>query len=386
MLLSKEDYKKIERYLTNDTVNMEIKEFSKCKREVMLEYKNGKKLVGNLNNSLLNFKMIELKGLSSVSEHFARGYDGNNKYRGNWSGKSIEDFMDYYKLKYVYDPFAGGGTTGDTCKRKGIECKLTDLNPKYGGIDVYKDGIIEKIPKEGAIMAHLPYYSPEGSKMPRYSGVEWGTKPHPSDGSWIKDWSKFTRWMNKCVANMYSSLEKGSRMILLMGDTRFRGKYYSMFKNIDVYGEMEGVVIKKQYNCWSDSNKYNGKFIPTAHEYFLIINKKSNLIIPCIITRTRNINLADKLEDCDNLKNTSWRGIIDYVIEKIGGKIIVQQLGKKEARDKILNYLFNANDKSLIKSQEVQKKLKLNKNIGAKIRQITNEPMYKKIFIEKKVA
>ena len=66
--------------------------------------------------------------MKSVVSYPDRGSYGNNKYRGNCSGRLIADLIDQYKLHSLSDYMVGGGTTEDVCKVKNIPGTFLDLN------------------------------------------------------------------------------------------------------------------------------------------------------------------------------------------------------------------------------------------------------------------
>jgi hypothetical protein len=314
-MINASDLAKLQPYLnTGKVVNMEIKDYPKrgkdlAKREVMLEYSDGTKLIGDLN--LDNFKMIALAGLTSLSKNFARGKQyGQSSWRGNFSGLFLKSLLQHYNPKHVIDPMVGGGTTLDVCKELGIPNDCFDLNPKYGGFDALND---ELPVSSDFIIWHPPYMAFSGSKMPKYSGVEWGDNPHPSDGSHITDPNEFTKWLNKISASLYTALRKGGRMAILMGDSRCKGQFYSMFKEMDIYGTLEQVIIKEQFNCFSDNIQYAGKFIPIMHEYCVVIRKTDNFVIPCHIVK----NVAIDIRKSEKI---TWKALITATMEDFGGK------------------------------------------------------------------
>lgn len=311
ILLSEHDLKTILPYLGN-CVHFDIKDFGRRKgREILLEYNNGDKFIGNLDAR--TFKLERLKGLQSIVSYFARGQYGSNAYRGNCSGLLVKDLLEHFEPSFVIDPMAGSGTVEDVCKDLKVPCMSLDLNPKYGGFDAYK----YDLPRSSKfVFAHLPYMVYEGSSMPQYSGVMWGNEKLPTDGSHIHDPELFTAWFNQVVANLYRGLRVGGRLVLLMGNSRYKGKFYSMYKNMNLYGNLECVIAKAQYNCMSDSMNYKGKskFIPTIHEDLVILRKDHEFSIPClIVTKTVSSILT-------SIKST-WRAIMQSIVEHYGGKI-----------------------------------------------------------------
>ena len=58
----------------------------------------------------------EDKNMKSVVSYEERGNYGNSRYRGNCSGRLIEDLIDQYKLESLSDYMVRGGTTEDVCR------------------------------------------------------------------------------------------------------------------------------------------------------------------------------------------------------------------------------------------------------------------------------
>lgn len=317
-VLNERDLKNLTPYL-NDVVNIEVKGRGRKGREVLLEYSSGKKLVGNLNHP--SFRPVELKGLTSIASYFARGKYGSNSWRGNCSGLLIKDLLEHYKPDTFGDLAVGSGTSIDVATDLGYTKSNTvfsDLNPKYGGVDISGNDL--DFPLMDFIFFHPPYFVFPGSSMPVYSGKGadgkgmWGDKINPHDGSRIQTEAEFKRWFDACNANLYKLLKKGGRLAILMGDSRFRGQYYSMFKNMDIFGRLEQVIIKQQHNCLTDSVKYSGKFIPLEHEYLVIIKKDGPFIVPIhhVQTLQRDIRQSEK---------ATWANAIAMLLEDRGGKM-----------------------------------------------------------------
>lgn len=344
-MLSEKELNLISPYLkTGKVVNIEIKDCQKKGREVLLEYDDGKKLCGNLDK--LPFQMQELKGLTSIASYFARGKYGSNQWRGNCSGLLIKDLLQYYQPKIFGDLAVGSGTSIEVAKDLGYtksNSVFSDLNPQYGGIDITDINL--DFPLMDFIFFHPPYFVFPGSAMPMYSGKQqggiWGEEIHPNDGSHIHDPMQFKKWFDACNANLFKLLHKGGHLAILMGDSRFKGKYYSMFKNMDIFGTIEQVVIKQQHNCFTNKVQYAGRFIPIEHEYLVIIKKDSPYIVPIttVSFTQRDISKSTKV---------TWATVISMILEENNGK-----MDKTE----------------LVKHMEKHPKAKNNHNCDAKLRQ-----------------
>lgn len=311
-ILTENDLRLITPHLL-DVVNLEIKQY-KMKKEILFEHSDGKKYICTLLNNSLKIK--ELTGLSSIAAYFARGNYGDNSYLGNCSGLLIKDLLQHFKPSFVIDPMCGSNTAGDCCSNLNIPHLSLDLNPKFGGFNC----LTTPLPRSSFfIFWHPPYYVFNGSKMPTYSGNMWGKYPNPSDGSHIHDKMEFIKWINQCEANIYQGLRKGGRMCILIGDSRYKGEYFSPYKEMDIYGDIESVMIKREFNCKSDSTKYNNNFIPIEHEYLAIVKKNYDFIIHCLVTKRVAADIMKSAK-------ITWRCLIQNIIENFGGKATREQL------------------------------------------------------------
>ena len=109
-----------------------------------------------------------------------------------------------------------------------------------------------------------------------------------------------------------------------MGDIKKRGKLYSMLSEITKPGTTENILIKAQYNCFSDKTEYSGSFIPILHEYVLIVRKDNPLLIPIITTKKLELDIRD-------MHGATWRDIVAAVLENEGGSIPLSVLYEKVA-------------------------------------------------------
>lgn len=336
-MLKNKEFLIIEKYLEN-AKRMEIREGRE--REIIIEKENGEKSI----LQIIGEKVIEkpFNSFTTIAEYYVRGKYGKNNYRGNCTGLIIKDFINQYKGKYkdpiLFDPMVGSGTSKEVADEMGIRFVGRDLRYGY-------DFLKEDAPRSFDLSwIHPPYFSPEGSTMPRYSGSQWGNLAHESDGSHLKNAKEFFKWLTEIQYRTYQSLRNGGTMGFLIGPTKYKGKYYDPLVEMSIAGDIENVVIKRQFNCVSDSIKYFGKFIPIAHEYLIIIKKNSPKIIPIIVSKRQEISIYSS-------KNITWRSLISSIIEILGGKATKEQI-----------YL------------EVQKckKAENNKFLKEKIRQIIN--------------
>lgn len=243
--------------------------------------------------------------LTTIVSYPERGHWGNNKWRGNCSGKMVMDLLDHFRPKKVLDPMVGSGTTLDVCREKGVKAVGLDLNPAFGGWDALNDDV-----PEGAdfIFWHPPYHD-----IIKYSGHMWGTEPDPRDLSRCATYEEFIEKLDKIQEKLFYSLRRGGRIAILVGDIKRKGVLYSMQKDMRWYGTPEQVIIKVQHNYASARNNYGGRFIPIVHEYLLIFRKGDSYLF-----QVRGQQVFT--EDIRNKENVTWRDVVYAALDKLGGE------------------------------------------------------------------
>lgn len=266
--------------------------------------------------------------MNSIVSYPDRGNYGKNSYRGNCSGKLIEDIIRQYNIKQLSDFMVGSGTTEDVVKSSGIEGSFADLNRGY-------DMMSMDIPERSEnIFWHPPYHDMVIYSGQQYSDTDvqkkYGFDPKINDLSRCTSWDEFVKKMNYCMLKQFCSLENGGRMFVLMGDMKRKGRLYSMLCDIAKPGTLEQIIIKAQHNCTSDRSTYSRmNFVPIVHEYLMVVKKENGLIVP--VSYTKKIN-----SDIRNSKTASWRDIIHAILEN--GKCSLDNLySQMEGRPKTMN-------------------------------------------------
>ena len=245
--------------------------------------------------------------LTSIVSYPERGEGGNNRYRGNCSPKLIEDLIGFFKPSEICDYMCGSGTTKAAADKCGIQSKLYDL---HSGFDIMNSDIKER---PEFIFWHPPYWDiiKYSDVMYKASDVQnrYGYDPCKLDLSRIPNWEQFVEAMNYAMMKQFTSLEKGGRMAVLMGDIKKRGKLYSMLSEIIKPGTLENIIIKAQHNCFSDNTQYNGSFIPILHEYVMIVRKDTPLLVPVIVAKEIKADIRD-------MAGATWRDVVAAVLEE----------------------------------------------------------------------
>ena len=250
--------------------------------------------------------------MKSIVSYEDRGKWGNNKYRGNCTGHIIKDLLEQFKPKNFVEVFAGGGTGYDVARSMGYNHSVhLDLNGRYG--DPF-NALTDEMPQgSDFVFSHPPYHT-----MIQYSGNMWG-EAHPEDLSRCASYEEFIHKMNIVNSRIYNSLVNGGRHAMLIGDMRKNGTYYSMIKDLNWYGDVEGHIIKAQHNFQSESKSYGGNFIPIVHEHLLIFKKKHIWAIP--IQQTKKV--VKSLKDS---ALATWRDLVQAALQSLNGKARLSDL------------------------------------------------------------
>lgn len=258
--------------------------------------------------------------MNTIVSYPDRGFGGKNTYRGNCSGRLIEDLIGQYRLQGLSDFMVGSGTTEDVVKARGLRGSFADLNRGY-------DMLTMDIPSRAEnIFWHPPY-----AGMIRYANGQYSAKEvekatglsaeviAADDLSAAKDWDDFIRKLNYCMMKQFAALEKGGRMFTLVGDWKQKGRLFSMVLDMARPGTLEQVIIKAQHNCTSSRTAYSGNFVPIVHEYLVVTRKDSGLIIP--------VSFGTRSErDMRSVTGQSWRDLVYAVVQENGGRMSLEEL------------------------------------------------------------
>lgn len=207
--------------------------------------------------------------MNSVLSYPIRGPYGKSNYRGNCSGYLIRDILKYYRPRNFLECFAGSGTGLDVARELGYTNSIhLDLNDQFGNFNLLKD----KIP-QGAdlVFSHPPYWD-----IIQYSGKNniWGNEQHMDDLSHVHNYEEFIHKLDLINNKIFESISPNGRHVILIGDVRKKGVYYSILKDMTWFGELEAHLIKIQHNTKSRNKRYvNNNFIPIVHEHLLVFKK-----------------------------------------------------------------------------------------------------------------
>lgn len=285
--------------------------------------------------------------MQSIVSYKDRGNFGDSKYRGNCTGYIIKDLINNYyptsKPKKFVEIFSGGGTGKDVAKELNITNSLhLDLNNGW-------DALVDEIPTgSDFIFSHPPYWDIISYETQRNMYSQ-------NDLSNQMPYEKFIQKLNIVNEKIYHSLLYGGRHAILIGDVRKQGKYYSIIKDMDWYGDLESHIIKIQYNCVSDNKVYASQnFIPIKHEHLLVFRKNRVWLFNKKTTNTVQVNIME-------VTNITWRDLIQATLEFLKNKASI---------DEIYNILIKS--KKAQNNNHVREKIRQTLNNNSNFRKVDN--------------
>jgi hypothetical protein len=250
--------------------------------------------------------------LTSVVSYPERGPWGSAAYRGNCSGHLIRDLLQHFRPGSFLEVFAGGGTGRDVARDLGYASSVhLDLNPAWGGWNALTDEV-----PEGTefVFGHPPYHS-----IIPYSGAEWGDQPHPDDLSRCGSYDEFIAKLDVVHAKLFSSLRRGGRMAVLVGDVRRNGEFFSLQRDLTWIGTPEAVIVKLQHNTGSSRRSYGGRFVAIEHETVLVFRKDDWWIVPVRQVMKREHDLRQS-------RRPTWRDLVQAALGDLGGQAHLKRI------------------------------------------------------------
>lgn len=267
------------------------------------------------------------KELTSFLAFPERGEGGSSTWRGNCSPEVVSSVLKYVldTKKYygkdisqftLLDPMSGSGTSKAVADRYGVKSVLYDLNP----VPAAGTGNWNALKNDVEDSADLIFFHPPYHDIIRYSGNMWG-KPHPDDLSRCDTYEDFLEKLNLCIRKFYLALRKDGRLAVLVGDIRSKGKFYSIQHDMMRMGEFESFLVKGQFNCVSDSRRYEKPFIPIVTEYMLLLHKKDVFMVPFHYAKETVFSVAKT-----DLTALTWHHLIRMAFESAGGRMSLVEL------------------------------------------------------------
>lgn len=251
---------------------------------------------------------------------------GDPGYNGNCTGKIPLGFIDKFKAKNVFELYAGSGTLSDVCRDYGIHYCGVDLNPNPVRDDIVSMDLCDMsqdfpvdIYDADFIFQHPVY---PGINRIKYAGSAWKDSTHKYAAKDIQNLPFYEGMAKINLATMraYSAMQPGAYMAILVGEIRSNGKYYSMYQNLALPGELFQTYVKLQHNTWSGRNSYSsGPRAFTGHEMIAVIKKPSGYEIAYVIPHKYEMDIRDS-------KTATWRDVVASALRHIGAPATLQQI------------------------------------------------------------
>jgi len=171
-----------------------------------------------------------------------------------------------YQPRSVADPMMGSGTTKDVIA--GLNHHL-GLNIRYWGSDLAQGFNASMRPLPGhydLVWVHPPYWN-----IIRFTSAL-------SDLSRAATYGEYLVELRRALRNCVQALNPGGRLVVLVGDVRFRGRYVPIVRDVlnweGELGELRSIIIKAQHNCRSNSTRYPPmEDVKIQHEYCVVFRR-----------------------------------------------------------------------------------------------------------------
>ena len=199
-------------------------------------------------------------GLTSLLRYPDRGPWGQSGYMGNCPGFLIVDLVNYFNPASVFDPMEGSGTTGEVCADLNVDYEGRDLR---SGFDLLSGPLPDRL--FDLVFWHPPYWPGF-----RYS-------EHPNDFSTARTITDYLIRFHAGFQRLGGLLTPTGRLVVLIGDGRKSGTFYSIHSDVIRWGvlPLEAILIKDGDHARRARHYRYGptRFIPTLHEYVLIFTR-----------------------------------------------------------------------------------------------------------------
>ncbi len=251
---------------------------------------------------------------TSILSYPERGIGGDARYRGNCAPQVVREFIEFHEPKSVCDPAFGSDTTGDVVRamrEEGHDITYHGFDLRLG-FNLLKDSLLERIGQP----VDLAFFHPPYAGMIAYSGNQWGNAPHPDDLSHAASYGDFLDKMAIALKNIYRALKRGGVHGVLIGDWKRNGEYHPLGMDLRLIapGRIEGVAIKAQHNCMSDSRSYGGKKLcRIAHEY-LVWWRRTDQFFAMVDAA---LDISNRLRQA---ADANWKAVCREAVNRLGGK------------------------------------------------------------------
>lgn len=254
-----------------------------------------------------------------------RGQGGDARYRGNCSPKVYEWLLRESGATSLLDPCLGGGTSLDVALRLGLCAAGADLSTS-----AYHQRLAERLRAQGADV-QLGFNMARDDLHARFGTFDL-TCAHPPYGSQIAydsgegdlsslgDGDDFLDELLATAHNLRSATKRGGHYVLILGDTRKKGAYFSSQAAV-IEGlprsELRAVRIKEQHHTTSSSRDYGHiRFGLLSHEYVLIFER----------TLTPFAAFQEVARQQHARLRGTWKQVVRSALTRLGGHAHLSEL------------------------------------------------------------
>jgi ParB-like chromosome segregation protein Spo0J len=197
---------------------------------------------------------------------------------GNTEQRIVDNLLYLYTepFEVVYDPFGGGGSTIDLCKKRSRRYWVADRLPLPERPDVRQADIADGPPRLPWSETALVYLDPPYWKQAK---GEYSTDPQDLANMELEDfYAALAGFVRACASKM----RDGSRIALIIQPTMWRATDRKYTDHVfDLIGRIGNrrVQCEQRVSCPYSTEQYNAQMVNWAKEYKRLLVRNRELII-----------------------------------------------------------------------------------------------------------
>lgn len=198
---------------------------------------------------------------------------------GNTEQRIVENLLWAYTkpLEIVIDPFGGGGSTLDVCKKRGRRCWISDRKPKAGMEDKLRTlDIVEDLPPMNKRWSDvsLVYLDP-----PYWAQAKEEYSQDAEDLGNYESADDFHKAMARVVKRFAAKLSAGSHIALIIQPTQWRSPDRKFTDHVvEIIKEVGNkfLIVENRVSCPYSTEQYNPQMAEWAkeHKQFLVLTRE----------------------------------------------------------------------------------------------------------------
>jgi len=236
-------------------------------------------IISKLSNNTKYSKILQMTDFSPFLYNIWNSKEGNNdtKHFGQFPPIFMENLLYYYTEPFdvVYDPFAGGGTTIDVCKKWFRRYFVSDLNPTPAREEDIKkwditSGLPDKLPTPDFIFLDPPYWKQAEGKY---------SKDKNDLGN--MDLEEFYKTLQTMLSSLKKKLKDDGYITLVIQPTQWKNNKQFEDHIMKIYGLFEklGFEEEMRYCLPYLTEQYNPQMVEVAKKEKLCLNLIRDLVV-----------------------------------------------------------------------------------------------------------